>query len=187
MLLHDPASKTNTSWLELILHPFSVGTSHGRPWTHLNHHGPDSREATTFPHIVFSTLLHGSHFQMALFPRTPKEESWNCPELDFWDFENSYLPAPTLDWSEVETKVVALFSLHSFCRHREEVDSRLLVVGSQIASLTPGPSFTHNLGCRCPNGSCEAILDIYTWRPFHWYKEHSSARCFDPCNRALSF
>jgi len=49
---------------------------------------------------------------------------------------------------------------HSFRRCREEVDSQLLVVGSQTGSLTPGPSFTHNLGCRCPNGQCEAILDI---------------------------
>jgi hypothetical protein len=54
------------------------------------------------------------------------------------------------------------------------------VVGSQIASLTPGPSFAHNLGCRCPNGSCEAILDIYTSRTFQWHKEHSNARRFDP-------
>jgi hypothetical protein len=38
---------------------------------------------------------------------------------------------------------------------REEVDSRLLVVGSQIASLTPGPSFAHNVGCRCPNGDVQ--------------------------------
>jgi len=30
--------------------PFWFGTSHGRPWTHLTHHGPDSGEATTFPH-----------------------------------------------------------------------------------------------------------------------------------------
>jgi len=49
---------------------------------------------------------------------------------------------------------------HSFRRCREEVDSQLLVVRSQTGSLTPGPSFTHNLGCRCPNGQCEAILDI---------------------------
>jgi hypothetical protein len=76
---------------------------------------------------------------------------------------------------------------YSFCRRREEVDSRLLVVGSQTASLTPSPSFAHNLGCRCPNGSCKAILDIYTSRTFHWYKEHPNARCFDPCNQALSF
>jgi len=46
-----------TSWLELILHTFSVGTSHGRPLIHLTHHGPNSGGATTFPHIVFSTAL----------------------------------------------------------------------------------------------------------------------------------
>jgi len=67
--------KPTPSWLELIVHPFGVGTSHERPWTHLTHHGLDSGEATTFPHIVFSALLHGSHIRMALFPGTPKEES----------------------------------------------------------------------------------------------------------------
>jgi hypothetical protein len=108
MLLHGPTSKTNTSWLELILHPFSVGTSHGQPWTHLIHHGLDSGEATTFPHILFSVLLRGSHIRMALFPGTPKEESRNCPGLDSRDFGHSYLLAPTSDWSEVWTKVVAL-------------------------------------------------------------------------------
>jgi hypothetical protein len=50
--------------------------------------------------------------------------------------------------------------LHSVRQRQEEVDSRLLVVGSQTANLTPSPSFAHNLGCRCPNGQCEAILDI---------------------------
>jgi hypothetical protein len=55
---------------------------------------------------------------------------------------------------------------HSVIGHWEEVDSRLLVVGSQTANLTPGPSFAHNLGCRCPNDQCEAILDIYASRPF---------------------
>jgi hypothetical protein len=49
---------------------------------------------------------------------------------------------------------------HSVNGRQEEDDSRLLVVGSQIVTLTPGPSFAHNLGCRCPNGSCDAILDI---------------------------
>jgi hypothetical protein len=46
-----------TSLLELILHIFSVGTSHERPWTHLTHHGPDLGEATTFPHIIFFVVL----------------------------------------------------------------------------------------------------------------------------------
>ncbi len=56
---------------------------------------------------------------------------------------------------------------HSLRRCREEIDSRLLVVGSQTSNLIPGPSFAHNLGCRCPNGPCKAILGIYTSRPFH--------------------
>ncbi len=69
---------------------------------------------------------------------------------------------------------------------REKVDSRLLVVGSQTASLTPGPSFAHNLGCRCPNDQCEAIFDIYISRTFQCRQEHLNARCFGPCFRALN-
>ncbi len=75
---------------------------------------------------------------------------------------------------------------HAQIGRREEVDSRLLVVGSQIGSLTPGPSFAHNLGCRCPNCQCEAIFDIYVSRPFQWHQEHPNARCFSPCCRALN-
>jgi hypothetical protein len=55
------------------------------------------------------------------------------------------------------------------------------MVGSQTASLTPGPSFAHNLGFRCPNDQCEGILDIYTSRPFQWHQEHPNARCFGLC------
>jgi hypothetical protein len=55
---------------------------------------------------------------------------------------------------------------HSQFGGREEVDSRLLVVGSQTGSLTPGPSFAPNLGYRCPNDQCEAIFYIYAPRPF---------------------
>jgi len=76
---------------------------------------------------------------------------------------------------------------HFTYTHRNQVDSRLLVVGSQIASLTLGPSFDHNLWCKCPNGSCEAILDMYTSRPFQRYNKCYNARCFDPCNHTLSF
>ncbi len=77
--------------------------------------------------------------------------------------------------------------LHSWIRPQEEIDSQLLVVGSQIASLTPRPSFAHNLGCRCPNGSCKAILDIYSLIPFQWHKERIKKKRFDPSNRLLSF
>jgi hypothetical protein len=77
--------------------------------------------------------------------------------------------------------------LHFTCTHRGRVDSRILVVESQTASLIPGPSFDHNLCCKCPNGSYEAIFDIYTSRIFQQYKEHLKARCFDPYNWALKF
>jgi hypothetical protein len=75
---------------------------------------------------------------------------------------------------------------HSQIWCREEVYSRLLVVGSQTANLTPGPSFAHNLGCRCPNGQCEAIFDICASRPFQWHQEHLNARCIGPFCRTLN-
>jgi hypothetical protein len=61
------------------------------------HHGSNSREATTFPHIVFSATLHRGYIQMALFPGTPKSESRNCPETvlagvpGLWELINSWL------------------------------------------------------------------------------------------------
>ncbi len=50
---------------------------------------PDSGEATTFPHIVFSALLYRTRIQIAFIPETPKEESRNYPSLDSWDFGSS--------------------------------------------------------------------------------------------------
>jgi hypothetical protein len=76
---------------------------------------------------------------------------------------------------------------HSCCKRQEQVDSRLVMVGSQTASLTPGPSFAHNLGCKCPNGQCKASLDIYTSRSFQWHQEYANGRCFGPSTRALNF
>jgi hypothetical protein len=56
--------------------------------------------------------------------------------------------------------------LQSRIGHREEVDSRLFVVGSQTGNSTPGPSFGHNLCFRCSNEPSEPILDIYAPRAF---------------------
>jgi hypothetical protein len=127
---------------------------------------------------------------MSLFPGTPKLESRNCPETvpggvpGLWelitpDFEVwlrrglNQTCSPHRDLSNDVS--------HSQFGAREEVDSRLLMVGSQIASLTPGPSFAHNLGYRCPNDQCEAIFYIYASRPFQRHQEHLNARCFGPC------
>jgi hypothetical protein len=164
------------------LHSFSVGTSHEQPWTHLTHHGPDSREATTFPHIIFFASHRGGYIRMTLLSRFGLLELWtfttSCSDLQLgWGLKQSCSSPQELSNA----------MLLSFCRGGIWVDSQLLVVGSQIANLTPGPSFAHNLGCKCLEGSCEVILDIYTSRPFQRYKEHINARCFDPCNRALNF
>jgi hypothetical protein len=136
------------------------------------HHGPSSKGATTILPIVFYVPLCRTCTRMTLFPGTPKVESRNClgfglPGL--WDILAS---RPGLrsrqGLNQTCSPLRELFNAmsHSLSAHRERVDSRLLVVGSQIASLTPGPSFAHNLGCKCPNDQCEAISDIYTSRPF---------------------
>jgi hypothetical protein len=49
---------------------------------------------------------------------------------------------------------------HTTCTQGNWGDSQLLMVGSQIANLTLNPAFGYNLCVRCPNGSCEPILDI---------------------------
>jgi hypothetical protein len=113
---------------------------------------------------------------MALFPGTPKLESRNCPGLEsrvgvpgLWELISPDCRVRSrrgLNQSCSSPQELCKAMSHSRIGCQEEVDSRLLVVGSQTVSLTPGPSFAHNLGCRCPNDSCEGILDIYTSRPF---------------------
>jgi hypothetical protein len=181
------------SWLEIILHAFGVGTSHGLTWTHLTHHGPDSGEATTFP--LYSILcsstrrLHpNGSFSRDSEGGVPKLSRFGLPRL--WASITSRLKLGSLrglNQSCSSPRELSNAMSHSRCRRREEVDSRLLVIGSQTASLTPGPSFAHNLSCKCPNGQCEASLDIYTSRSFQWHQEHLNARCFGPSTRALSF
>jgi hypothetical protein len=136
---------------------------------------------------------------MAQIPGTPEMESRNCPEI---------VPGGVLGgvpglWELItpDCKIGSRWGLNQTCSPRrdlfndvshsqfglrEEVDSGLLVVGSQIASLTPGPSFAHNLGDRCSNAQCEGIFDIYASRPFQWHQEHPNARCFGSCFWALN-
>ncbi len=162
---------------------------------HKTHHGSDSGEATTFPHIVFSTLLRRNYIQMVLFPGTPKLESQNCSETvpvgvpRLWELitpDCRVWSQRGLNQSCIPRRDLSNAVLHTQFGCREEVDSWLLLVGTHTTSLTPGPSFAHNLGYRCSNGPCEAIFDIYASRPFQWHQEHSNERCFGPCCRTLN-
>ncbi len=64
-------------------------------------------------------------------------------------------------------------------------DSRLLMVESQVVILAPDLSFGHNLCLKCPNGSCEPILNIYVPKKFQWYNELFNTMGFDRYNRFL--
>jgi hypothetical protein len=75
---------------------------------------------------------------------------------------------------------------HATCTQGNRGDSWLLVVGSQIANLTPGLSFGHNLCFRCLNGWCKPILDIYDSIDFQWYKKFLEPLGFGLCNRSLN-
>jgi hypothetical protein len=105
---------------------------------------------------------------MPQIPGTPEMESRNCPDKTpgTLNGHNSVRLRRGLNQSCSPCRDLVNAMSHTRIGCREEVDSRLLGVGSQIASLTPGPSFAHNLGCRCPNDQCEAIFDIYVSRPF---------------------
>jgi len=138
----------------------------GHPWvlrqatgtlTHKTHHGPDSGDATTIPHIVYSATLRHTHIQVALFPGTPKLESQNptkCPGSGLPGLWEVIAPRPDLgsrrglNRSCSPRRDLSNDVSHSRIAHRALVDSRLLVVGSQTTSLTLGPSFAHNLGDR---------------------------------------
>jgi hypothetical protein len=75
---------------------------------------------------------------------------------------------------------------HVACTQGNWVDSQLLMVGSQTANLTPDPSFAISFTIRCPNGSCEPILNIYISIAFQWYEKLLEPLGFDPCNHSLN-
>ncbi len=92
-----------------------------------------------------------------------------CVDIQLrWGLKQSYSPF----WQ--------LFNGFSYttCTQGNLDDSRLLMVGSQIANLT----FGYNLWIKCPNRSCELILDIYVPRDFQWYKELHNPMGFDLFN-----
>jgi hypothetical protein len=172
MLLHDPASKTNPKLVRIHFasiwcwdKPRATLDSLDSPWPGLrgSHHIP--------PYSILCVALPRPHPSGSLSGDSqsgvPKLSQFGLPGL--WAIITSrpdLRSGQGLNQSCSSPRELSNSMSHSLSARRDQVDSRLLVVGSQTANLTSGPSFAHNLGCRCPNGSCEAILNIYTSRPF---------------------
>jgi hypothetical protein len=180
-----------TSWLVHLRNYYWCWDKPQATRTHLTHHSPDSGEATTFPHVIFSALLCRTHIRMAFVPRfhlVPKLSQFGLPRLHrvITLCSNLRLGQGLKQTCSSPWELSNGVS-YSPCTHRGRVDSWLLLVGSQTTNLTPGPSFAHNLCCRYSNGPCEPIFNIYTFIDFQWYKEHPNARCFDPYNLTLKF
>jgi hypothetical protein len=172
--------------------PLDVGTSHGqlglldspRPGLGGSHHLPPYSILCVSPWRLHPNGSFTRDSQVGV----PKLSRVGVPGLWMVIAPRPKLgPGWALNQSYSSCRELSNVVLHSLKRRRKEVDSWLLMVRSQTASLTPGPSFAHNLGCKCPNGQCEAILKIYASRSFRWYKERAKVRRFDPSKLSSEF
>ncbi len=154
------------------------------PWPGLggSHHLPLYNILCTSPRGPHPNGFLSRHYQMGVLKssRLGLLQLWGAitlrPDLKLrWGLKQSC----SLCWN--------LFNgmSHAICTHGNQVNSWLLVVGSQIANLTSGLSFGHNLCFRCPNGLALPILNIYVPRAFHWYRELLKPLSFDPYNCPL--
>jgi hypothetical protein len=75
---------------------------------------------------------------------------------------------------------------HETYTHIIQGDSCLLMVKSQIGTLTFDPSFGHNLWYKYSNVLCKPILDICVSRSSQWYKDFFNPMSFDPWNPFLN-
>jgi hypothetical protein len=159
--------------------------------THKTHHNPNLGEATTFPpYNIFCTWPRGQHPNV-IFSWDSQVGVLKFPKLGFPRFCKPTTSSTNLwlRWGLKQSCSLCqdLFNimLHAICMQGNQGDSRPLVVGRQIANLTPNLSFGYNLCFQNPNGSWEPILNIYIPRTFQWYKELFNKMSFDPCNCLL--
>ncbi len=119
-----------------------------RPGLRGSHHLP--------PYSIFWTSPRGPHpngFSLPGLPRgVPKSPQWALPRL--WSpitLRADLGSRCGLKQSCISRRELSNGMWHVVCSQVNRVDSRLFLVGSQIGSLTPDPSFGHNLCFRCPN------------------------------------
>jgi len=152
-----------------------------RPGLGGNHHLPPYSILCTFPQDPHPNgfLSRDSQVGVPKLPKLGLPQLWGAITLREnwlrWGLKQSCSPHQELSYG----------MSHTIYTHGNWVDSRLLVVGSQITNLTPDPSFGLYFCFRCPNGPRKPILDIEVPRDFQWYKNFFNPLSFDLCNRPL--
>jgi hypothetical protein len=137
--------------------------NHMQTQIHKIHHDPNLGEATTFPLLVLSMPSHRACTQMSFCPKTPKLGILKFPKLGFTWFwmPITFCANLWLRWGMKQSCSPhrELFNnmWHTTCTYINQGDYWLLMVGSQIGTLIPGPSFGHNLCFKYPNGRCKTI------------------------------
>jgi hypothetical protein len=151
--------------------------SHEHTQIHKTHHGLDLGKPPPSLVIVFFVISHMGYIQMSFCLKTPKLEVPKFPKLKLsWIWRlTTFCTNLWLKWglkqSCIPCQELSNNMWHFTCTQVNQGDSWLLMVGSQINSLTPDPSFGHNLCFKYPNWSCEPTLDIYVPKAFQWYKK----------------
>jgi hypothetical protein len=158
MILHP---KPTTSWLVHIWeHPWCWDKPRAT-WIHLIYHGSDSGSHHLPPYNILCSSLPRLHPNDIC----SRDSQGGVPKLSrfifprFWELK-SFDSDLRLEWNLNQSCSspwkLSNGVLHSTCTHTEiKSIPDFLVVGNQIANLTPNPSFAYTLGCRCPNGSCK--------------------------------
>jgi len=129
------------------------------PWPGLrgSHHLPPYSILCASPWVSHPNGILSWDSQMGVqkFPKLGLPQFWGPIILHVdlllrWGLKQSC--SPYWDLSNVMS--------HTIRTQGNRVDFWLLVIESQTTNLTPNFSFDHNLCIKCPNGSCEPILDI---------------------------
>jgi len=124
------------------------------------------------PLIVYFAPLHRAHIRMAFLSRDSKVGVLKSRQLELprlWSpitFRADLGSRCSLKQSCSSRRKLFNGMSHVVYKQVNRVDSRLFMVGSQIANLTPDLSFGHNLCFKCLNEQWELILDIYVPRAF---------------------
>jgi hypothetical protein len=119
-----------------------VWMRHGETQTHKTHHGPDFKEATTFPLIGFSMFDHEVYTQMSFCPGNSKLGVPKFPKLGL-----SWIWRPITSCVDLQLKWILNQSCschgelsngmwHVTCTQIMQNDFQFLVVRSEIDNLT---------------------------------------------------